>query len=188
MSTTESGTVSMELHKDFEKRFEEMSGEMDRRLKALESNIDALHEISNSVARLAEAMEGMRTEQHEQRGEMRSIHTAVTSINIKYVERKINEHDTRFDDHARRIRELEQKPQDSHDHENRLRGVEEHVHTTHNYGPRIDALENRVTTMEQEPAEMYKKMKWGIVAAICSAAGLAVWNGIQALLSAGGAG
>lgn len=185
MSTTETGTVSMALHEEFEKCIDNLNNAIERRLSTLEHANTTMQDLLTTVARLATSMEAMASEQHDQRDQIHEVYTAVTNINIEYVERKLNEHDDRFDNYSRRIRELENRPQDSEDCENRLRAVEAHVHSTGGHGSRINQLERRVDGIEREPAEMFKKIKWAILAAVCSGAGMAIWGGIQMLASKG---
>lgn len=179
--------VSNKVHEEFEKRVDERFSDLHETLQSHSETIKAVNGMAISVATLAENMKSMLQEQQSQRQEMHEIHAAVTSINVEYYDRKINEQTEWNRNMEKRMRELELKPQDSDDHEQRIRKVEDHVKSTRT-NARLDALETEVAAIKAEPAENYKRIKWGVIAAIVTAAGTAIVSGIVAIIRNGGIG
>ena len=167
--TTET-TVSLALHNALEERFNDNITSIRETLHEHAEEIRVVNGLSVSIAQMAENMKNMLTEQQEQRQEMHEIHTAVTSINADFFERKIGEHDKILEAHEHRLREQEQKPQDSDSIACEVKAlVKDNVETKQ----RMDAAEKQISEhkkrlgdIEKEPAENWKKAVWAVIAGV----------------------
>lgn len=171
MSTAVESSVSMEVHKEFEKRVDNNNSAIEHRLEALEREVSTTRILSESIAKMAASMEAMREEQHEMRKEVKDTNTRVKEINIELIENKIVRLDSDVKYCKDHIHELELKPQDSEDHEKRIRQLEAKPDNDHetrigSLETRTDDQESRLRIMEGKPGKSWEKAVWLVITGI----------------------